>query len=419
MAYEWTQIGYWNKPNLSWTMYLILAIVVGFFGIDHLYMRSPFTALLKFIVNVCTLGFWYFYDIITAFTEGDLVKKYGCGTPFVQTGGIGAGMFSDEPDQEHSPWKFMGYSLTSGFPFGLFGLNNFIAGDKKGAFMKFWMTLLFCFPIIIFAPFGWLLGIGLVFYTLYVIFFDTESIFSKGVPSLFGRHPTSMGPTTPKEMESSGFFGATFKWLFGIFKGLPIVGPMIKEAEAKAEMAIEAAKIVKASTVDVAMAGAQAAKTLVVDVPVQATKAVVAINDGIQKKIGALPSPAEMVQAKINAASAVATSAAAPALATANAVAAPLMVATNPGMAAAKLLNKEMSKQPLLKGGSIETNGIASMALMGVLYGGLVIAIGNFLYIQYKKTKEEKAVLEGYAKVLDTKTGSKHESTLSDTPPMA
>ena len=80
MAYEWTQIGYWNKPNLSWTIYLILAVCVGFFGIDHLYMRSPFTAFLKFIVNLMTLGFWYFYDIVNAFTEKDLVKKYG---PFI------------------------------------------------------------------------------------------------------------------------------------------------------------------------------------------------------------------------------------------------------------------------------------------------------------------------------------------------
>lgn len=411
MAYEWTQIGYWNKPNLSWTIYLVFAVTLGFFGIDHLYMRSPFTALLKFMVNVMTLGFWYFYDIVNAFTEGDLTKKYGVGTPFMQTGGIGAGMFSDEPDAEHAPWTFMGYSLTSGFPFGLFGVNNFVAGDKKGGFMKLWMTLLFCFPLILFAPLGWLLAIGAVFYGLYVLFFDTESIFSKGVPSPFGRHPSTMGPNVPKEVESSGFFTAGFKWILGLLSGLPVIGPMIKQTEAQVEMAIGAAQTIKASTVDVALAGAEAAKTLAVDVPREATKAVAAINDGIQKKIGALPSPIKLAQKKINMATQAAT----------QTIGVPLQVASDAeaALTTSKLLSKGMGARSLMKGGATDSSSIASMALMGVLYGGLVLAIGNFLYRQYKKTKEDKKVLEGYARVLDAKTGSKHESGLSDVPPMS
>ncbi len=408
MAYEWTQIGYWNKPNLSWTIYLMFAVLLGFFGIDHLYMRSPFTAFLKFIVNLMTLGFWYFYDIVSAFTEGDLVRKYGVGTPFMNTGGIGAGMFSDEPDKEHAPWTFMGYSLTSGFPFGLFGVNNFMAGDKKGAFTMFWMTLLFCFPLILFAPLGWVVAAGVVFYGLYVLFFDTESLFSQGVPSPFGRHPSAMGPMTPKEVEASGFFGATFNWLFGILEHLPVVGPIVKKAHQQVDLAVATAQTVKASTIDVAIAGAEAAKTLAVDVPAQATKAVAAINEGIQKKIAGLPSPMEMAQKKINAA--VAPLEAAAAVATAP-IAAP--------MAATKMLAKTMGARDLLKGGAIETNSMAGMTMMGVLYGGLVLAIGNLLYRQYKKVKEDKKVLEGYARVLDSKTGSKHESGLSDVPPIA
>lgn len=452
MAYEWTQIGYWNKPNLSWTIYLILAISLGFFGIDHLYMRSPFTAVLKFIVNLFTLGFWYFYDIINAFTEADLTKQYGVGTPFVSTGGIGAGMFADEPDKEHAPWKFMGYALTSAFPFGMFGLNNFIAGDTKGALMKAWMTILLCFPLLFFAPLGWLISFLLLCFTLYVLFFNTESLFSMGVPSPLGRGMSTLGPNEPKEVESSGFFYATGLWLMGWLETLPFIGPKIKEINEKVKMGFEAAKVVKASTVDVALAGADAVKTLTVDVPMQATKAVTAIKDGIQNKIEALPSPMEIAHAKVNAVSAKAMGAinsatkkvtvpleaaqakvgevAAKATGAINSatknITAPLEAAqatadaiTNPAGAASKLLTKGLGSRALMKGGAIESNGIAGMALMGLLYGGLVIAIGNFLYIQYKKTKEDKKVLEGYAKVLDAKTGSKHESTLSDEPPMA
>jgi hypothetical protein len=74
-----------------------------------------------------------------------------------------------------------------------------------------------------------------------------------------------------------------------------------------------------------------------------------------------------------------------------------------------------MKAVPTLAGGSMEGTSIASMALMGILYGGLVLAIGNFLYIQYKKVKEDKEGLE----VEDKKTGSRHQSELSDVPPQA
>jgi hypothetical protein len=413
---------------LSWTIYMILAITLGLFGIDHLYMRSPFTALLKFIVNILTLGFWYFYDIITALTEGDLVKKYGVGTPFFPTNGIGAGMFSDDPDKDHAPWKFMGYSMASMFPFNIIGINNFVAGDKWGAMLKIWMTILFCFPLILFAPLGWCIAIAAGLYSIYVLLFDTESIFSKGAPSLFNRAPSNMGPIDAKGTESDGFFGATLKWLMGILKNIPIVGAYIKQAEEKYALAVAAAQTIKASTIDVAIAGADAAKTLAVDVPKQAVQAVAMINDGIQAKIGALPSPMELAQKKMDAAAAPLMAATAPlAAATATAAAATetatgvlgsaAEVAANP----TKMLTKQMGTRQLMKavptlaGGSMEGTSIASMALMGILYGGLVLAIGNFLYIQYKKVKEDKEGLE----VEDKKTGSRHQSELSDVPPQA
>ena len=430
MAYEWTQIGYWNKPNLSWTIYMILAITLGLFGIDHLYMRSPFTALLKLIVNIVTFGFWYFYDIITALTEGDLVKKYGVGTPFFPTNGIGAGMFSDNPDKEHAPWKFMGYSFASMFPFNIIGINNFVAGDKWGGLLKIWMTILFCFPLILLAPLGWCVAIAAGLYSLYVLLFDTESIFSKGAPSLFNRAPSNLGPVDAKGTESEGFIGATSMWLFGILQNIPFVGAYIKKAQDKYNLAMAAVQTIKASTIDVAIAGADAAKTLAVDVPKQAVQAVTKINDGIQAKISALPSPMEIAQRKINAA-------AAPLTAAVNAATAPLAAATATatgvlGSAAevaanpTKMLTKQMGSRGLMKavptlaggsmeGGSMEGSSIASIALMGILYGGLVLAIGNFLYIQYKKVKEDKEGLE----VEDKKTGSRYQSGLSDVPPEA
>jgi hypothetical protein len=391
MAYEWTQIGYWKTPNLSWTIYLIFAVVFGFIGLDHLYMRSPLTALLKCITNFMTFGFWYFYDIVTALTEEDLVKEYGTGTPFVNTGGIGAGMFSDKPDPEHPPWKFMGYTLASGFPFGVIGLNNFIAGDKWGGFLKFWMTSLFAFPIILLAPFTWMLAIGLTLYGLYVILFNTESLFSQGIPSLTKRFMTNMGPKEIKQVESSGFFEETVRRIFAILEMIPIIGPIVKQTREQVELAattaMATAKVVKASTVDVAIAGAQAAKTLAVDTPMQAMKAVNDIKDGIQGKIDALPKPADMLVSKIP------------------------VVPSPADMLAPKI-------PPIMKGGGSGASTMQGTVLMTIIYGGLVLAVGNFIYKQYKSKKEDAKVLETY-KTLNRKTGSVEDSKYDDIPPSA
>ena len=506
MAYEWTQIGYWKKPNLSWTIYLMLVVGLGFFGIDHLYMRSPFTAFLKFILNILTLGFWYLYDVIGAFTEADVIKKYGVTTPFVPTGGIGAGMFSDKPDVKHGPWKFMGYSLTSGFPFGLFGLNNLIIGDTKGAMIKFWMTAMFAFPLIFFFPLTWVIAICAALYGIGVLFFKTETIFSKGAPSIFGRVATDMGPDGAMEVDGTGFFGGIFKSIFRILGGLPIVGPMVQQAQQQVDMAIAGAQAVKASTYDVAMAGADAVKTLAVDVPGEAVKAVGMINDGIQQKIKELPSPTSALRKdlfglpdlpagppglsgipgksslsimregmfglpdlpdlpkqpsdviakgkkslkerlfglpNLNDISTLQSQVKkpfipvsdfpsgqppmgfAPPMQAPMASAPPVsmrqlpVASAPPAQTSINVINPLEAATSAVRTGTLVGGGssssIASMALMGVLYGGLVLVIGNLLYRQYKKVQEEKEGLE----VEDKKTGSRHQSELSDVPPKA
>jgi len=120
---------------------MLMTVVGGFFGLDHLWLRSPFSGFLKLIVNIVTLGLWYFYDILQVLGEKDLVMKNGLTAPFVGPLGIGAGMFKDSnPDgpTARSPLKFMGYMLLLWMPFGI---DLFIAGDSNGAMVKFLLTL--------------------------------------------------------------------------------------------------------------------------------------------------------------------------------------------------------------------------------------------------------------------------------------
>ena len=88
-----SQINYWlastgSKPNkgvtpaggdkaiyLSYNVLLGLSVLGGFFGLDHLYLRSPLTFIAKLIVNIFTFGTWWLYDASQAIFNRNVVKS--------------------------------------------------------------------------------------------------------------------------------------------------------------------------------------------------------------------------------------------------------------------------------------------------------------------------------------------------------
>ncbi len=44
---------------LSYDVFLFCSVILGFFAVDHLYLRSTTTFIAKFIVNVFFFGLWY------------------------------------------------------------------------------------------------------------------------------------------------------------------------------------------------------------------------------------------------------------------------------------------------------------------------------------------------------------------------
>jgi hypothetical protein len=152
-----TQVEYWKTAHLSRGMYLVLVVLGGLLGLDHLYLRSPVTAFFKVLSIPLLLGFWYFYDIAQAFGEKEHIEKYGLGIPFYGPIGLGAGMFADakpsDADAKASSdlsWKaikFMLYIMLTaliGLP-----LNKLIIGDYSAFFAQ----------ILMFFPGVFLLGI--------------------------------------------------------------------------------------------------------------------------------------------------------------------------------------------------------------------------------------------------------------------
>lgn len=176
--FHYTQGKAWGGSQIEPTTFKIITVLFGFFGIDHLLLRSPMTAILKFIVNLLSLGFWYWYDVLQVFTDFDNFKKYGYSIPIFGPAGLGAGLVHEKgapeaPKNSPSPFYFLAFALSSLIPYGV---SHVIAGDYVGAFLKFILSVSF-FTFL----FGWLWA----FYTFGNMVFNSKSLFENGADRLF------------------------------------------------------------------------------------------------------------------------------------------------------------------------------------------------------------------------------------------
>ena len=180
-----TQGSYWKGAQISYFVYILLTIFGGLFGLDHLALRSPLTAILKFLSIIPLLGFWYFYDIAQALGEREYVEKFGIGVPFYGPTGIGAGMFSgtkgipEAPKDIPGPWRYFAYVLTT-CVFLVFPINKFVLGNYIGGILHIIMYILFPLTFI---------AIAWSFYDVFHVIFGTRGLFENGVPHMV---PASM-----------------------------------------------------------------------------------------------------------------------------------------------------------------------------------------------------------------------------------
>jgi hypothetical protein len=197
--FDYTQKNYWGGPWYPYWTLLLATVVFGFFGLDHFWLRSPLSGLIKAVVNVLTLGMWYFYDVIQIATEQERVQKYGLSAPVFGPLGIGAGMFRSGAGAEgetlsKSPFRYLLYVIMLLVPF-TFGLEYVVAGDIGGAGFKF-LTSIFFF---ILAPVG-------IIYTLMNFLHAVvipKSLFEQGTYHLF---PASMF-IGPRGVAAAGVLG--------------------------------------------------------------------------------------------------------------------------------------------------------------------------------------------------------------------
>ena len=166
-----TTLDRWKTQNLDYNWYFALTIAGGFFGLDYLYLGSPIGAIVKFIFNLFTFGYWWYYDALSATVSQDQVRLYGPSAPVLGATGLAGARFRDAKrelpptDQLNKHLNFMIYGLVL-VCFGAIGGDSFLTGNFFNGAIR-----LFSFISIVGIPIAMLWWIS----NSYYYFLDTSS----------------------------------------------------------------------------------------------------------------------------------------------------------------------------------------------------------------------------------------------------
>jgi hypothetical protein len=338
---------------LSYPVFLGLSILGGFLALDHLYLRSPTTFLVKFIVNILCFGVWWLYDVSQAIFNMDVVKVFGLPIPGMGPKGIGAGVFaSGTPDRKHLSFLIYGLSLIFG---GIFGMDSFIVGDKTSGIIR-----LISFVTIIFAP----VAIGWWLYGLFKFFFSTRDVTDK--------YWEYFGAPKPHEQTLS-----TTDWLVYKFPFLSYIFGPIKIIK---EVVMDPTTLATGPVGELVAAASIAAKPVLN----QVEAAVAPIANAVREGEGLIDKGLNVVDAGVEVAGKAANAAkeAVSALGPLAEVAAAGMETASPSI---EEITNAATKLKMDGGGYLENTSVLGFTLMGVI--SLIAVSGMVLtYLRSRKT---------------------------------
>jgi hypothetical protein len=236
----------WGGTQITPGALQAASVLGGFFGLDHILLRSPKTAFFKLLVNMISFGFWYWYDVVQSFGDMESIKQYGYTIPLVGPVGLGAGIVGDTPQgaapkDMPGPWTFVAYILLSLVPFGT---ASFLAGDFYGGAVKFFMT---------FFIFTTILGLLWTAYSAFYGIFKTETLLTHGVDRFFpatlfmtpyGPAPNLIPPKLKEAEQLQSMESGLFSWLYTVFIG-PLEKPLLQAAVGVGEPLVQTAETLK------------------------------------------------------------------------------------------------------------------------------------------------------------------------------
>ena len=138
--YDSTSLKRWQVQNLDYNFYWIFTMALGFFGVDYWYLGAPLTGILKFLTNISTFGYWWFYDILNATFNRPTIELFGPTMPFFGTTGCAAGRFRQasnlgDPELLAKHMNYIIYGIVLVI-FGIIGGDSFILGNTIYAVIR-------------------------------------------------------------------------------------------------------------------------------------------------------------------------------------------------------------------------------------------------------------------------------------------
>jgi len=189
-AVSHTRVEFWQERHYTRNGMWYFTLFFGLFGLHHLILKSPQTALIMVIANIFLLGYPWLYDLVQLSSGGlgeEELNLFGMAHPFGPLG-LAKGMWASTCDFPSSspykdltisekPWTFFMYCLLC--PIGIIG--SLIVGDYSNAIARFMNIFPLGFVIV-----GYLFEIVCVICDIFIVLFKpVELIFGIKRPFFF------------------------------------------------------------------------------------------------------------------------------------------------------------------------------------------------------------------------------------------
>jgi TM2 domain-containing membrane protein YozV len=182
-AVSHTRDDFWQERHYTRSGMWWFTLFFGFFGLHHLLLKSPQTAVMVFLGNMMFIGYPWLYDLIQLSSYGvddEELNVFGLSHPFGSLG-LAKGMWATEcqfpsvsPYKDNTlsgiPWAFFLYCLVC--PIGI--IASIVVGDFGNAIAR----------ILNFFPLGYL-GVGYIF-EMICMFCDVFIMLFKPAELVFG-----------------------------------------------------------------------------------------------------------------------------------------------------------------------------------------------------------------------------------------